>query len=238
MLSIVVGETNERASHVQKILTQEIKKGKQLVTFSDASFQKETVLSYTSSGDMFGTTYVVHLSRVGENANGLDLFLNDTAVLLKSETLFVVEENELGKDLKKVFEDAGVQITEIKSAKANFFGGLNAFQLVDAYNLRDKKNAWVLYLKLIDAGTSAEEIAGAMIWNFKNLALYFSVSKPNPGALDMKPFVFSKVAAASKNFSKKEIADKSFALSSALHNSHRGKGDSATLLELFILQSL
>jgi hypothetical protein len=135
-------------------------------------------------------------------------------------------------------EDAGAKITELKKAKANFFEGLTPFNLVDAYNARDKKTAWILFGKLMASGASAEEIAGAMIWNFKNLALYLSTARPSADALGMKPFTFSKVAAAAKHFSKNEIADKAYALSSALHRSHRGQGDGATLLELFILKSL
>jgi hypothetical protein len=238
MLSVFFGANPERAQSAKKIIDTEVGKGKQLVSFSDASWQKETVLSYVSGADMFGATYVVHLSNISESVGGPEFFTEEAERLSKSETMYVVEENELSNVLKKVFEDAGAKISETKTAKPNFFGGLTPFQLVDAYNMRDKKNAWVLYGKLIAAGNSAEEIAGAMIWNFKNLALYFSVPQPTAEVLDMKPFVFSKVAAAAKHFSKEEVAQKSYKLSSALHNSHRGLGDGATLIELFILKSL
>lgn len=244
MLLVFVGTTGERASAAQKIIAAEIKKGNLLASFSDASWQKETVMSYAGGADMFGSSYVVHLSRVSESATGSEFFMNEAKTLAESETMYVVEENELLKDLKKIFEDAGAKITEFKEAKANFFGGLTPFNLVDAYNMRDKKNSWMLFTKLVATGTSAEEIAGAMIWNFKNLALYFSIAdgapskRPTADALGMKPFVFGKVAAAAKNFSKQDIAEKSFQLSSALHRSHRGEGDGSTLLELFILKSL
>ncbi|MBP9851985.1 MAG: hypothetical protein KBC67_01860 [Candidatus Pacebacteria bacterium] len=238
MLIVFAGERESRTQAVQKIIDAEIKKGKQLISFSDASFEKESVLSYAGGADMFGNASVVHLSRVGEKADGPEFFINNISILSESETMYVIEENELSKDMKKVFEDAGAKVAEFKEAKPNFFGGLNSFQLVDAYNMRDKKNSWMLYTKLIAAGTSAEEIAGSMIWNFKNLALYFSLPRPNAEALGMKPFVFSKVAAAAKLFSKEEVATKSYELSSALHRSHRGEGDGATLLELFILKSL
>ncbi|MEN9582975.1 MAG: hypothetical protein RL641_929 [Candidatus Parcubacteria bacterium] len=242
MLHVVVGENAERASAAKKIIDGEIKKGKQAVSFSDSSFKKETVLSYVGGADMFGASYVVHLSRVGERADGLDFFSQDADVLAKSQTTFVVEENEITKEFKEIFQNVGASIVEIKSVKANFFGTLTPFQLVDAYNTRDKKTSWMLFNKLMSAGASAEEIAGAMIWNFKNLALYFSAQqsggRPTADALGMKPFVFSKVASASKHFSDKEVAEKSFELSSALHRSHRGQGDGATLLELFILKSL
>ncbi len=199
---------------------------------------------------MFGNNYIVHLSRISANQNGLEFFLNESHVLVESETVYVAEENEISKELKEVFEKVGVKITEIKKAKENFFGQLNAFGLVDVYNNRDKKNSWIIFNKLISAGVSAEEIAGAMIWNFKNLALYFSAmnssasgsskyqtknQKPTAESLGMKPFVFSKVSASAKNFTQKEISEKSFELSSALHRSHRGEGEGATLLELFIL---
>lgn len=238
MLLVFSGAQSDRTKAVQKAIDAEIKKGKQLVSFSDASFQKETILSYASGSDMFGNGYVVHLSRVGEKTEGMEFLMNDVATLFKSETLYVVEENEIGKELEKVLSDAKVSVTTFKEAKANFFGQLNAFNLVDAYNTRDKKNSWMLYNKLIATGISAEEIAGSMMWNFKNLALYFSVAKPSAEALDMKPFVFGKVAAAAKLFSKDEVATRSFELSSALHRSHRGEGEGTTLLELFILKSL
>jgi DNA polymerase III delta subunit len=238
MLTVFVGTTRDRATAAQKIIAAEMKDGNQLAAFSDAAFKKESVMAYVGGADMFGSKYVVHLSRVSESADGLEFFIHEAGALAESETVYVVEENELSKEFKKVFEDAGAKVTEFKEAKPNFFGGLTAFNLVDAYNVRDKKNSWMLFTKLIAAGTSAEEIAGAMIWNFKNVALYFSMPRPTAEALGMKPFVFSKVATAAKNFSQQEIATKSFELSSALHRSHRGEGDGATLLELFILKSL
>jgi hypothetical protein len=239
MLAVITGPNPERAATVKKIIEAEIKKGRQAISFSDASFKKESVLAYAGGADMFGATYAVHMSRVGEHEDGLQFFADDAATLSESPTMYVVEENELSKDLKKIFEDAGAKITEIKTAKANdFFNKLNSFNLVDAYNMRDKKKSWMLYTKLIEAGTAAEEIAGAMIWNFKNLALYFSMARPSAEALGMKPFVFSKVASAAKLFSKEEVAQKSYDLSSALHRSHRGEGEGAVLLELFILRSL
>lgn len=238
MLTVFVGTTGDRATGAKKIIDAEIKEGNMLASFSDASWKKEIVMSYVGGADMFGSTYVVHLSRISESADGLDFFLREAKTLFESDTMYVVEENELSKELKKVFEDVGGTITEFKEAKPNFFGGLTSFNLVDAYNIRDKKNSWMLFTKLVAAGTSAEEIAGAMIWNFKNIALYFSQPRPTAEALGMKLFVFAKVATAAKHFSPKEIAAKSYELSSALHRSHRGEGDGATLLELFILKSL
>lgn len=260
MLYVVVGENPERAKTAQKIIEAEIKKGaggaggtggaggyvKKLISFSDASWQKESALAYSGGADMFGNNYIVHLSRISANQNGLEFFLNEAQLLVESETVYVAEENEITKELKEIFEKVGAQVTEIKKAKENFFGQLNAFSLVDAYNNRDKKNTWIIFNKLIKAGVSAEEIAGALIWNFKNLALYFSAhnsslsdsaknKKPTAESLGMKPFVFSKVSASAKNFTQKEISEKSFELSSALHRSHRGEGEGATLLELFIL---
>ncbi len=242
MLFVFVGENPERANQAQKIINEEIKKGNLLASFSDASWQKESALAYSGGADMFGSKYVVHLSRISENINGLEFLQNDSKILSNSETVYVVEENELSKELKNILEVVGAKITEIKKVKENFFGGLTAFQLVDSYNLRDKKNSWIIFNKLIGVGNSAEEIAGAMIWNFKNLALYFSVennskTKPKADDLGMKPFVFTKVASAAKNFTAKEVATKAFELSSALHRSHRGEGEGATLLELFILKS-
>lgn len=238
MLYVIVGENPDRAQAVEKIVSAQIKKGNQLVSYSDASWQKESVLAYIGGADMFGATYVVHLSRVSDNPFGLEFFMNEAKTLAESPTTFIVEENELSKELKNLFEDLGAELNEIKKAKANFFGGLTPFQLVDAYNIRDKKSSWIIFNKLIEAGASAEEIAGAMIWNFKNLALYFSAPRPSPEVLGMKPFVFGKVASAAKHFSKKEVGTRAYELSSALHRSHRGQGDGPTLLELFILKSL
>lgn len=238
MLTIFSGTTQERAQAAQKIIAAEIKKGKQLISFSDASFQKESVLSYVAGADMFGAEYVVHLSRISERENGLEFLLNESSVLAASPTMYVVEENSISKELEKVFTDLKIKIAEYKEAKPNFFNSLTPFQLVDACNMRDKKNAWILLTKLFAAGVASEEIVGAMIWNYKNLALYFSKRKPTAASLDMKPFVFGKVSAAAQRFTKEEVEQMSFELSSLLHRSHRGQGDSATLLELFILKSL
>ena len=238
MLTVFVGAQDARAQAAQKVIAAEIKKGKQVASFSDASFQKESVLSYVSGADMFGGAYVVHLSRVTDHADGPTFFLEHTSELIASPTMYIVEENELSKELETLFEKLNIDVALFKIAKPNFFSQLTPFTLVDAYNARDKKMSWMLLAKLFANGTSAEEIAGAMMWNFKNLSLYFSQPKPTATSLDMKPFVFGKVMAAAKHFSQKEIADRAYELSVTLHKSHRGEGDGATLLELFILKSL
>lgn len=239
MLSIIIGEKQNRQNEVKKIVDSFLAKGKKLINFSDVTFSREQILSHTGSGDIFGTEYLVLLSQISEHNEGKDFFQNYVKTLSDSKTIFVIEETEISADLKKIFENSGAKVNEIKQNKnSNFFKDINAFQLVDAYNNRDRKNSWIIFTKLIDAGISAEEIIGAFIWNFKNLALYFSTPKPNAESLGIKPFVFSKTASASKNFSKNEINENAYKLTSILHQSHRGTVDSLNQLELFILKTI
>jgi hypothetical protein len=76
-----------------------------------------------------------------------------------------------------------------------------------------------------------------LFWNIKNIVLYHSVEQKSATATGISPFVFSKLQTTAKNFSKDEALARAQELTEITHTSRMGQGDSATLLELFILKA-
>lgn len=171
-------------------------------------------------------------------------------------TFFDINQKDLAKDFlenKERFEssenffvfsakDSLVKADGLKSGKNfvlhNVKGGVkrelpNVFALSDAVGRRDKKQAWLLYRKLIEEGLSPEEIHGTIFWQIKSLAIA-EVSN-NYNEAKMKPFVFSKAKGFLKKFKEGEIKNWLSKLVLIYHKSHRGEYALENALEIFIL---
>lgn len=240
MLTLLFGDNIEaRAKKRQQLEEAAKKEGKELIEFTFTTYSEGALQDYFQDQSLFGTKYIVTLKEV--------LSLEDAVLALEtygktmqvSATEFIYDSSEASKDIQKIFTklDADVQqfsAGEKKKKRESF----NVFALPDAFNQRDKKNLWVLYTEALRNGVTPEEIGGVLLWNLKNLALYFDSKDKSASSTGLAPFVFSKVKSAGAKFTKEEVATHAENLTKLTHESRIGNGDSATLLELFILKAL
>jgi hypothetical protein len=99
----------------------------------------------------------------------------------------------------EIFEKSSAKIIPcLQEKKATGFERpvLSPFALSDALFAHDKKEAWVMYYKLLELGTPIEEIESAIIWAMKTLALVSQTNNlpKDKQKTDLKPFVLTKVS--------------------------------------------
>jgi DNA polymerase III delta subunit len=110
----------------------------------------------------------------------------------------------------------------------------NIFALTDAIGARKKRDAWVLYMKALAAGTAPDEIFYKLFWQFKTMMLA-SKTKTAEEA-DMKSFPYNKAKGFLKNFSTSELQNLSTDLILGYHRARRGEGEIETLVEKTLLK--
>jgi len=110
----------------------------------------------------------------------------------------------------------------------------SVFELTDAFALGDRKNAWILYRKLVESGSAAEEIHGALSWQARAMVLASKAKTAEEAGL--KPFVYSKAKRAASKMTVEQTEEISRELVKILHTSRMGGGDLEDLLEVFLLK--
>lgn len=150
--------------------------------------------------------------------------------LAESSHVFVVIENTLLADVKKVFAKHADTIEEHKRAAER---GFNSFSLADALARRDKRSLWMLLQDAFRAGEGSEEIIGILWWQLKALRLA-SVTASAKEA-DMKEFPYQKAKRALAKFKDGELTQLSHSLLAAYHDARIGKLDLDLALERWVL---
>jgi len=205
--------------------------------FSDVDFSPDAIIPLISEASLFGTISIIELYNIFDAEEPEQFVLQNLKALAESQNIFLFVENALTKDVAARIEKAGANMERF-DAKAVFKKEWNAFALTDAFAARDKKNAWILFTKAIERGSSPEEIIGTLFWQVKTLFLVKSAKNPNAEALGISPFVFKKALSASARFTEKEITSFLSRLTGIYHDSHRGVVDGEVALEQFLLEAL
>ena len=109
----------------------------------------------------------------------------------------------------------------------------NIFSFTDAFGMRDKKQAWILYQKALAAGLAPEEVFWKVVWQVKTLLVAERTKSAEEA--DMKPYPYSKAKQALKNWKERELEKLSESLVVGYHEARRGEGEIETLVERIIL---
>lgn len=183
------------------------------------------------SEDIFGKPVLLKIV-ASDSKVYFDVFKNTLSRFDKSKDICVVFTPSLTKPERIFFEKANATIKDFTFTKAK--ESPLVFALTDALIKKDKKNAWIIFQRMIDTNTAPEEIHGALWWQWKTLSLVVSKEK-NIAKKNISPYVFSKSEAASKKIGEKEIQNGLSMLMKMFQNSRRGTSDLIHQIELFIL---
>jgi hypothetical protein len=140
-----------------------------------------------------------------------DAFIALAEALVSSPHTFILEEEKLLVGPKRALEKAGAKIIEIKAVEKK--EPFNVFALGNALSARDRKKLWLGLTTAFASGVAPENIAGILAWKARTLA-----------------------SGARSEEDKKAWAALSRELVVMYHDSHRGLGDLALLLERFALR--
>lgn len=118
-----------------------------------------------NAGSLFGGSTIVTLIQLGDTASSKETMIELLSGMEVSSNIFIIDEpfadihliNKLTKVSKKVF-----------NAKEEKIKDNSVFALCDAFAKRDKKQAWVDFMKLRDKG-EGEAIQGALWWKFQSV---------------------------------------------------------------------
>lgn len=206
MIYILAGNDTKKKNIYIKTIT----KNRDVISVPAHEATKELLDIHALGVSMFGESPAIMLENI-ISSNTIILSDQDLKKLQDSQTIFIFNEDKLlvasEKKYKKYAEI--MRFEEKIVAKKPVF---NTFAIADAFGVRDKVKAWILYREAIEAGIEPEPISGILFWKIKSMILS---GKP------------------SNNLKKQ-----SSALVSLYHRAHRGECDFVIGLEQFILSSL
>ncbi len=221
-----------RQKKVKELSSGFLKKGLEVVEFSDASFDEQSFLNYILSDNMFGSKTALVLQYCLSSKEVLDFLESKKREIEETDTVLIFVESEFLKKDFPSFKKSFTEIFEFKKDKEVESKKDNIFSLIDAIVSKNKKKAWILFQEAIDRGVSAEEIINLLFWQYKVMAL---VSRGGSATtLSMKPFVYSKAKSFLSSYSEKDLRERMFLLISLFQDS-RFEKDGVERLERIIL---
>lgn len=229
MLTVYLQSESAR-SEISKKLDAARKKGIETITVSDANFSAELVSSFFGANDLFGKEHVIFLDRIFGNSDAKDFFWDNLSQFVDTLNQFILLEEKILADDIRTIEKAGGEVVKAVKGFAKARPEFNIFALADALGERDKKKLWVLYVKAIRNGNSAEEISGTLFWQMKSM-----LTLAKGGGKALNPFVKSKAQRFIKNYSEDELQKLSFQFVENYHKAHRGGLPLGERLEQLIL---
>ena len=209
MLYVIVGtDPKQRAAARHKVWNGAY------TDIDPASVSAEEFVSLIATDSLFGEVKAYRVQNVItlETEEGLsgETVLGIAQDLVESPHTFILEEDKLLAGPKRALEKAGATIVELKAAAKK--EPFNVFALGGALGKRDRKALWLLLTQAFMGGVAPENIAGILAWKARSM-----------------------IPAVRTEQEKKAWARISRELVVMYHESHRGGGDLALLLERFAL---
>jgi DNA polymerase III delta subunit len=229
MLYILIGSDVMKA----KVRAAALSKGHETVRFGEGGEPFEQTPSYLGARGLFAPTVALILDRPSEDAAGKTLLIEHAEEFAASAMPVIVIEPVLDAATKKAVAKRA-EIEEFEAKTEPETPPPSVFALTDAFASGDRKGAWILYRRLIENGSAAEEIHGALAWQARAMVL---ASKTKSAAeAGLKPFVYGKAKRAASRLGEAGAEELSRELVRILHSSRMGGGDLEDLLEAFLLK--
>ena len=238
MLTVLVGtDTKSRQKRLELLLATAEKSGAEVRAYTDVSFDADALRGLAGSSSLFGGTFAVVVSGIGDVAEKRDEFEKLIPVFADSPHRFILAENALlAPFLKKVTSKGGVIEEFAGAAKAKKAEAFNMFALTDAFSDRNRSLTWALYRKALETGADPRELHGKLFWVVKSM-LAAKASK-TAGESGLNPFVYQKAKAGSQRFHDGELERIAVELTIMFHEALVSGIDIETAMESFILKVL
>lgn len=204
MYAIVGTEVETRKKALASILKN---KNPTYYVRKDTFFQLSALID---AQDIFGGEVIVMVEQVGSDVEGRELLKKQLPAMKESVNLFIIDEPFTDASFTKTLEKYGEVFNAKEEKSKKEFPSI----FLSAFEKRDKKNAWVEWMKLRDGET--ELLHGALWWKVK--MLWQGIKTGRRGA-----------------FTEEEIAHIGYELVSASHKAHRGEADLKEEMEKIIL---
>jgi hypothetical protein len=238
MLTVLVGtDTKMRAKRLEVLLATETKSGAEVRSYSDFNLDTAAPRELAGSSSLFGGTFAVVVSGIGDVADKRDEFEQIIPSLVDSNHRFILSENALvAAFLKKVTSKGGVIEEFAAAVKAKKAEAFNMFALTDAFSDRNRSLTWALYRKAIEVGADPRELHGKLFWVVKSMLA--AKTAKTAGESGLNPFVYQKAKAGSTHFHDGELERIAIELTTVFHEALVSGIDIETAIEALILKVL
>lgn len=179
----------------------------------------EEIVSIATTNSLMGETLTYKLSGALVGASAED-FLDMAEVFVSSPHTFIFYEEKLLKKPSDKVTKAGAQVvvhtaqkkdTEAHAGRAR--EPFSVFSIANVFGIRDRKKLWLLCTEALQNGVVPEATVGMLHWKVRDLLAKKDHAK----------------------YSRVELSRISKELVTLYHESHRGGGELALLLERFVL---
>ena len=195
-------------------------------------FEPKQLTELTGGRGLFEENYLVLLFHVISSEDGREIIEENTQALKNSDHLFVLITDDCEHVSSNLRDNARKtkEFTEKKESKEH-----KPWGLADAYGNRDSRTGWVeLHKALQSPNNTPESIQGLLWWQTRIIWLAKHTDSADEAGVSGYPY--KKAKGFAKNFSDKELWQKTNKLISIYHESHRGEYELEDGLEQFILE--
>lgn len=196
--------------NIRKKALAEVLKGRNPTAYvrSDNTWEFNHLIN---AEDLFGGEVIALVEQVGQDAEGRDILKSHLKEMEASKNLFIIDEPFIETTFVKTLEKYSKELFDGRVEKVK---GQDAFGLANAILKRDKKEAWLQWMKVRDM--DAEPVQGTLWWRVRTLW---------EGVKDGKRCAYSE----------EELSRMGFSLVQMSHRAHRGEVDFKEELEKFVL---
>lgn len=195
----------EKEAHTRNATIQRIEEGPHAIGFIQHACDGST---------LFGDRFVYSIDSVCIDSAAQSALIAMLPALARSENTFFLFEEKPDAELKKHLKKHAGEFESFDIEKARDVG--SAFAVANAFGRRDKKSAWISYMRAIAVGAAPEALHGMLFWKVKQSLL-------------------SKQRGA---FSERELCDMAGELSALPHEARRQGVELEYALELFMLDAV
>src|SRR3989338_2359733 len=200
--------------------------------FDDVSFDPVLLCEALVNQSIFGGRNIVVFDGILDCEEGEEFYQNVTELKETPNSVFI-RETSPSKKVKDLLREIG-SVEEFLLRKT--FEKKKNFSLADAVAMRDKRSAWVEFVKQKREGVAMEEVHGMIFWTIKALYLCTVQTKDEAQRSGVKEYTYRMYQPRAKNFLVRELEGKLGELKDMYHRAHWGDGDLGILLEQFLLK--
>lgn len=197
-------------AHSRKEAQNEVLRGRHPTAYvrSDNTWELSHLIN---AEDLFGGEVIALIEQVGSSAEGRDTLKSFLKEMETSKNIFIIDEPFVETTFVKTLEKYSEALFDAREDKVK---GKDAFALANAILKRDKKEAWLEWMKVRDM--DAEPVQGTLWWRVRTLW---------EGVKEGKKSLYTE----------EELARMGFNLVQMSHRAHRGEADLREELEKFVL---
>jgi hypothetical protein len=195
-------------------------------------FEAKQLTELTGGRGLFEENYLVLLFHIISSEEGREIIGDNIDALKESSHLFVLITDDCDNVSSGLENNARTVKRFEKQPKSKEH---KPWGLADAYGNRDRQTGWIeLQKALASPNNTPESIQGLLWWQTRMIWLAkYTDSAKKAGE---SGYPYKKATGFAKNFSKKELWQKTNRLIAMYHEAHRGKFDLKDALEQFMLE--